>query len=129
MSSFVTDWFAVLAAQAGLPPIRLHDLRHGAATLALAAGVEMKTVREMPGHSSITVTSDTYSTVLPEVARNAAEAIAGLVTRRAGTDGRTTAVSPRNGHELSSEKRTNPLVGAGLRWRARQDSNLQPSDP
>jgi hypothetical protein len=49
----------------------------------------MKTVQEMLGHSSIIVTSDTYSTVLPEVARNAAEAIAGLATRRTGTDGHT----------------------------------------
>lgn len=87
--SWVTDRFAFLAADAGLPPIRLHDLRHGAATLALTAGVDMKTVQEMLGHSSITVTSDTYSTVLPEVARNAAEAIAGLVGRRTGTDGHT----------------------------------------
>lgn len=41
----VTDHFQHLARQAGLPPIRLHDLRHGAATLALAAGVDMKTVQ------------------------------------------------------------------------------------
>lgn len=87
--SWVTGRFAFLAADAGLPPIRLHDLRHGATTLALTAGVDVKTVQEMLGHSSITVTSDTYSTVLPEVARNAAEATAGLVGRRTGTDGHT----------------------------------------
>ena len=57
----VTDHFHYLANQAGLPPIRLHDLRHGAATLALAAGVEMKLVQEMLRHSSITITSDTYT--------------------------------------------------------------------
>ncbi len=98
--SWVTDRFAVLAAQAGLPPIRLHDLRHGAATLALAAGVEMKTVQEMLGHSSITVTSDTCSTVLPEVTRNAAETIAGLVTRRTGTDGHTSGTQQPSHSEM-----------------------------
>ncbi|MFB9307515.1 tyrosine-type recombinase/integrase, partial [Kibdelosporangium philippinense] len=77
----VTDVFQFLAAQAGLPPIRLHDLRHGAATLALAAGVDMKVVQEMLRHSSITVTSDTYTTVLPEVARAAAEKTALIIPR------------------------------------------------
>jgi integrase len=56
---------------AGLPPVRSHDLRHGAATIALAAGTDMKIVQEMLGHSSITLTSDTYTSVLPEIARTA----------------------------------------------------------
>ena len=49
----LTRIFQQLIAEHGLPPIRLHDLRHGAATLALAAGVELKVVQEMLGHSSI----------------------------------------------------------------------------
>ncbi|MFG2756770.1 tyrosine-type recombinase/integrase [Streptomyces wuyuanensis] len=77
--AWVTNQFQRLAAEAGLPPIRLHDLRHGAATLALAAGADMKVVQEMLGHSSITITSDTYTSVLPEVARKAAEDAARLV--------------------------------------------------
>ena len=81
--AWVTDQFRRLAAEAGLPPIRLHDLRHGAATLALAASAEMKVVQEMLGHSSITITSDTYTSVLPEVARKAAEAAVKLVPRQA----------------------------------------------
>lgn len=67
--------------EAGLPPIRLHDLRHGAATLALAAGVDMKVVQAMLRHSSITITSDTYTSVLPDVARAAAEATAKIIPR------------------------------------------------
>ncbi|MFD0855844.1 site-specific integrase, partial [Actinomadura adrarensis] len=50
--------FTKLIVQHGLPPIRLHDLRHGAATLALAAGVELKVVQEMLGHSSIVLTAE-----------------------------------------------------------------------
>ena len=48
----ITDWFRELTAEAGLPPIRLHDLRHGAASLMLAGGVSMETVQETQGHSS-----------------------------------------------------------------------------
>ncbi|WP_433335037.1 site-specific integrase [Spirillospora sp. CA-294931] len=68
----LTRTFTKLIAEHGLPPIRLHDLRHGAATLALAAGVELKVVQEMLGHSSIVLTADTYTSVLPEVAHKAA---------------------------------------------------------
>ena len=78
----VTERFKELVVQAGLPPIRLHDLRHGAATLALATGVEMKVVQAMLRHSSITITSDTYTSVLPQVAREAADATARMVPRR-----------------------------------------------
>jgi hypothetical protein len=70
-----------LIAEHGLPPIRLHDLRHGAATLALAAGVELKVVQDMLGHSSIVLTADTYTSVLPEVAHRAAEKTAAHVMR------------------------------------------------
>ena len=78
---YVTRHFSRLITQAGLPPIRVHDLRHGAATLALASGVEMKVVQDILGHSSITITSDTYTSVLPQVARSAAEATAGMMPR------------------------------------------------
>ncbi|MEU4802828.1 tyrosine-type recombinase/integrase [Actinosynnema sp. NPDC023587] len=85
----VTDGFAVLLALAGLPPIRLHDLRHGAATLALSAGVDIKVVQELLGHSSSQITRDTYTSVVPELAREAAEKTAALVPRgkATGTDG------------------------------------------
>ena len=53
----LTRTFKKLAVLAGLPPIRLHDLRHGAASLALSAGVEVKVVQELLGHSSIVLTA------------------------------------------------------------------------
>jgi integrase len=72
-----TEHFERLTFAAGLPPIRLHDLRHGAATLSLAAGNDMKTTSAMLRHSSVSITADLYTTVLPE----AAEASAVLVPR------------------------------------------------
>jgi integrase len=64
---------------AGLRRIRLHDLRHTHATHALQAGVHPKVVSERLGHSSITITLDTYSHVLPSMQREAAERVAALI--------------------------------------------------
>ena len=83
----VTDAFARLSAAAGLPPIRLHDLRHTAASLALEAGVPLKVVSEQLGHSALAITADTYTSVLPGVAKAAAEAVAGIVPRTARAAG------------------------------------------
>lgn len=49
----------------------------GAATLALAAGADLKVIQAMLGHASIILTADTYTSVLPGIARQSAEAIAG----------------------------------------------------
>jgi integrase len=51
--------FGELIAASGLPPVRLHDLRHGAASLALQAGADLKVVQDQLGHSSIVLTADT----------------------------------------------------------------------
>jgi integrase len=51
--------------EAGLPHVRVHDLRHTAATSLLIAGVHPKIVQDFLGHSSITTTLDTYSHVMP----------------------------------------------------------------
>lgn len=84
----VTTGFHRLTAKAELPPIRLHDLRHGAASLMLAAGIPMKVVQETLGHSSSVLTADTYTSVFPQVAAAAAEAAAALVPRTARTGAR-----------------------------------------
>jgi integrase len=63
----------------GLRRIRVHDLRHTWAVLALQAGVHIKVVSERLGHSSIAVTADIYSHVLPAMQADAAEKVAGLI--------------------------------------------------
>ncbi|MGD6752057.1 tyrosine-type recombinase/integrase [Streptomyces sp. BH105] len=79
------DWisrrFTRLVELSGLPPVRLHDLRHLAATLALLAGHDIKVVQEKLGHSSRQITSDTYTSVLPEMMRAEAESVMAVVPR------------------------------------------------
>ncbi|MFJ2442588.1 tyrosine-type recombinase/integrase, partial [Streptomyces sp. NPDC087658] len=75
----VSDLFERLTEAAGLPPIRLHDLRHVAATLMLAAGVDIKVVSETLGHSDTRITRDIYQSVLDDLARDAAEKVVQLV--------------------------------------------------
>ena len=62
---------AVLEA-AGLPALRIHDLRHTTATLLLTQGVHPRVVMETLGHSQISLTLDTYSHVLPSLQAEAA---------------------------------------------------------
>ena len=57
---------------AGLPAIRIHDLRHTTATLLLTQGVHPRVVMETLGHSQISRTLDTYSHVLPGLQAEAA---------------------------------------------------------
>src|SRR5215217_9401387 len=68
--------FARLLKRAGLPPdTRFHDLRHTCATLLLSRNVNPKIVSEMLGHSSIAITLDTYSLVLPTMQESAIHAL------------------------------------------------------
>ena len=62
-----------------LPPIPLHGLRHTYATLALSSGVNPRIVSGRLGHSTVALTLDVYSHVLPQADRQAAEAIAALL--------------------------------------------------
>ena len=83
---FVSEHFEVLTRQAGLPPVRFHDLRHGAATMLIAAGQPVKVVSEILGHSTSSFTMDTYAVVAEELAEAAAAAIAAFVPRKARTE-------------------------------------------
>jgi len=67
--------FKPLLKRARLPEIRFHDLRHTCATLLLTRNVNPKIVSEMLGHSTIAITLDTYSHVLPNMRNQAAAAM------------------------------------------------------
>lgn len=78
---WVSMRFETLAYRAGLPPIRFHDLRHGAASLAKAAGLDSKYIAALLGHARSSFTDDVYVTLFPEVAKEAAEAAAAIIPR------------------------------------------------
>jgi integrase len=64
-----------LLKRAGLPPIRLHDLRHTCATILLMAGKHPKYVQELLGHANLNITVDTYSHVIEGLAGGLADAM------------------------------------------------------
>ena len=80
--STVSHSFAKVIRKAGLPPIRLHDLRHTHATFMLKAGIHPKVVSERLGHSSIRITLDTYSHMLPGLQEAAAQRFDDFLNRR-----------------------------------------------
>jgi len=88
----VSTEFQDLIVKAGVPPIRLHDARHVAATLMHGGGADLKVIQETLGHSSYEVTANIYTSVLEERAREAAEGAAQLVPR---TPARMVAHTPR----------------------------------
>ncbi|WP_416485283.1 site-specific integrase [Streptomyces sp. CL12] len=99
----VSETFRRILATTDLPPITLRDLRHVAATLTHGGGGDIHTVKETLRHSTITLTSDTYTSLLPELDRDIAEKAAKLIPRsrpaaaessaRVATDPQTTGAS------------------------------------
>ncbi len=78
-SDYLAREFKRLLREAGLPQMRLYDLRHTAATLALAAGVPVKVVSEQLGHAPSSFTLDVYAHVLPHMQADAAKRVAALL--------------------------------------------------
>ena len=76
--------FKSLLTSAGLPDMRLHDLRHTTATLLLAQGVHPRVVMETLGHSQVSLTLDTYSHVLPSLQAEAATRLDDAIGRQIG---------------------------------------------
>lgn len=76
-----TKHFQRLLEKAGLPKVRLHDLRHTHASLLLARGVHPKVVQERLGHSSIAITLDLYSHLTPGLQKAAAATLNGLLSK------------------------------------------------
>jgi hypothetical protein len=121
---FVTKRFRALAVAAVLRPVRLDDLRHGAATLMLSAGVPMAIVPKMLRHSSIGITVDTYHHLDPDTARAASDAIGQLLDAalRDHTATTTVAADPRNDEATSPvgrSRRSSVVRHQGLEPRTR----------
>jgi integrase len=74
-----TQLFDKHVAKSGVRRIRLHDLRHTHATLALAAGVHPKVVSERLGHATVAFTLDVYSHTVPALQEEAADRVAKVV--------------------------------------------------
>jgi integrase len=118
---YVTRRFVVLTRAAGLRQVRLHDLRHGAASLLLAAGVPMAIVSKMLRHSSIGITVDTYGHLADDTARVAADAMGALLDRAfdqaavAARDHHATTTAAAGGVGLSADQpqRANAEVEEG----------------
>ena len=77
----MTREYKALLQAAELPNIRFHDLRHAAATLLLAQGVDPRTIMECLGHSQISLTLNTYSHVLPALQADAAAKLDAILSR------------------------------------------------
>jgi integrase len=73
--------------RAGLPDIRFHDLRHSCASLLLAQNVHPRVVMAILGHSTITLTMNTYSHVMPQAQRQAVDLLQGLFATPAASAG------------------------------------------
>jgi integrase len=82
--NIISRTFQRLAASAGLPVIRLQDLRHSYASAALEAGVWLKVMQERLGHSSVAITGDIYSHVSRQVDQDAADQVARVILGKGG---------------------------------------------
>ena len=78
----MTKAFQELLDRAGLPQRRFHDLRHSCATLLLVQGVSPRVVMDLLGHSQIGLAMNTYSHVIPDLRRDAAQRMQDLLQDR-----------------------------------------------
>jgi integrase len=122
LSNWRRSAFQPACARSGLGGrFRIHDLRHTAASLMIQARYPPKMLQEIMGHASITTTLDLYTSILATW----------TATRTASTARPTQRVRPKQGQMTMRAKRPHRDQGVCLRrlWRARRDSNPQPSDP
>jgi len=115
--STITHAFKNIIRKAGLPRVRLHDLRHTHATLMLKAGVHPKIVSERLGHTNIGITLDTYSHVVPGLQQAAVKCFDDMLES-----------TPRM-HDYMGKMSAKCRQHGPDQVRARRDSNPRPSVP
>jgi len=124
---WVSQRLTVIAKRAGLPAKRLHDLRHGAASLQLAAGIPLAVVSKRLGHSTVALTGNTYSHLLEGTGRAAAEATQSLIPRRPRDTGVSlgteTASQPTSSEVLASLQAQVRAEGVGFEPTETQDAS------
>ncbi len=107
----VSKTFSRLVKRAGLRPIRLHDLRHGRASLLLAAGADMSIVSKLLGHSSNSFTADTYVHLLEGMGIQAAEAADALIPRKPRDHSVTTSLPEQPSPDTQDDETPGRLSG------------------
>jgi hypothetical protein len=136
---YLTRRFRRLVDASGLPPVRLHDLRHGAASLAHSAGADLKTIQEQLGHTSIVLTADTYTSVLTDLHRRTTVEVrcyrtVGQARTRTSQpipspeDQETTPHTDDTRATPTVHKRQSRAMNAQLNGCAARDSNPEPAD-
>ena len=108
LPAFVSKRFEDLVKASGLPKIRLHDVRHTACSLMLAAGVQPKVVQEMAGHSTVSITLGIYGHTTPSMGQRSRRSPFGKPARLglfrlevAGSSARESEHSMLSGHNVS----------------------------
>jgi integrase len=115
--------FSRLCKKAGLGHWHPHELRYSGASLMLAQGTPLHVVSEVLGHASITITKDVYGHLVEGDKRSAAESMSRALLG---------ALVVPDGSQVGSQGSTQSLSAGekgAVNWRARRDSNPQPSDP
>ena len=111
----ITALFHKHCKAAGLPRIRLHDVRHSYATAALKAGIAPKVISERLGHSTAAFTLQTYTHVIPGMDQAAADQVAALIL---GLD-----VSPDTDGHKTGHKEDENVLKKQLAWAKAQASD------
>ncbi len=121
--------FDRLVVRAGPPPVRLHDLRHLAASPTYRATKDPKLTSQMPGHSSMAITEQVYTSVFEDVERKAAESAAALVPRahRAPADADVPTSCPPVGRVGARGPASKDETAVQVRWGG-WGSNPRPRD-
>ena len=113
--SWLTKHFQALLERAGLPRMRLHDLRHGAATLLVGAGVHPRIAQELLRHASSKTTMEIYSHVSAAQQREAVNALEQAIAAESHTESHANPV--QDGEEWARTDQIERGSGSGGRIR------------